>query len=45
MISFEKELLGSHGFSLIPPDGLHVVISPNPRLLIPTKFVVANVKK
>ena len=27
MISFEHELLGSREFSLIPPNGLHVVIS------------------
>jgi len=37
--------LGSHEFSLIPLDGLSVVISPNPRLLVPTKSVVAYAKK
>ena len=26
MILFEQELLGSHGFSLIPPDRLYVII-------------------
>ena len=30
MISFEQELLGSRGFSFIPPDGLNAVISANP---------------
>ena len=45
MISFEQELLGSYGFSLIPPDGLHVVISANPRLLLPTKSLVAYARK
>ena len=30
MISFEQELLGSCGFSLIPPNGLHTTISANP---------------
>ena len=45
MISFEQELLGNRGFSLIPLDGLSVVISANPRLLLPTKFMVAYVRK
>ena len=27
MILFEQELLGSHGFSLIPFDGLHAIFS------------------
>jgi len=45
MISFEQKLLDSYGFSLIPPDGLSVVIYANPRLLLPTKFVVAYVRK
>ena len=45
MISFEQELLGSHGFSLTPLDGLHVVNSTNPWLLLPTKFVVAYARK
>ncbi|KAK9988301.1 hypothetical protein SO802_028540 [Lithocarpus litseifolius] len=44
--SFEKELLGSHGFSLIPPNGLHAIFFfANPRLLLPTKFVVAYTRK
>ena len=30
MTSFEQELLGSRGFSLIPPDSLSAVISTNP---------------
>ena len=29
MTLFEQELLGSRGFSLIPPDGLSAVISAN----------------
>ena len=41
MTSFKKEFLGNRGFSLIPPDGLHTIISANPRLHLPTKFVVA----
>ena len=45
MISFEQELLGSHGFSLILPDGLNAIISANPRLLLPTKSVVAYARK
>ena len=32
-------------FSLIPPVGLHATISANPRLLLPTKFVVAYARK
>ena len=30
MTSFEKELIGSRGFSLVPPDGLNMMISANP---------------
>ena len=45
MTLFEQKLLGSCGFSLIPHDGLHVVISTNPRLLLPTKFVVVYARK
>ena len=45
MTSFEKELVGSHGFSLVPPDGLSVVISVNPRLLLPSKSVLVDVRK
>ena len=43
--SFEKELLGSRAFSLIPPDGLHAIISTNPWLLLPTKSAVAYARK
>ena len=45
MTSFGQELLGGHGFSLIPLEGLHVIISTNFRLLLPTKFVVAYARK
>ena len=45
MTLFGQELLGSRGFSLIPPVGLHATISTNPRLLLPTKSVVAYVRK
>ena len=45
MTSFEQDLLGSHGFSLIPFDGLHAIISVNPRLLLSTKSVVAYTRK
>ena len=45
MTSFEKELLGSCGFSLIPPDGLHAIISANSRFLLLTKSVVAYARK
>ena len=45
MISFEQELLGSRGFSLIPPNSLHAIISTNPRLLLPTKYVLAYARK
>ena len=45
MTLFEQELLGSHEFSLIPPDGLSAVIVANFRLHLPTKFVVAYAKK
>ena len=45
MTLFEQELLGSHEFSLIPPDGLSAVIFANFRLHLPTKFVVAYAKK
>ena len=45
MTSFEKELVGSRGFSLIPPDGLSIVISVNPRLLLPSKSVLAYARK
>jgi len=45
MTSFEQELLGTRGFSLIPPNGLSIVISTNSRLLLPTKSIVAYAKK
>ena len=45
MTSFEQELMDSRGFSLIPPDGLSAVISVNPRLLLPSKFVLAYARK
>ena len=45
MTSFEQELLGSCGFSLIPPDGLGMVISISPRLLLPSKSVLAYSRK
>ena len=45
MTSFEKELLGSRGFSLIPPDGLSAIIYANPRLLLPFKSVLAYARK
>ena len=43
--SFGQELLGSHGVSLIPLDDFHAIISTNPRLLLPTKFVVVYARK
>ena len=43
MTSFGQELLGSSEFFLIPPNGLHAVISANPQLLLPTKFIVVYV--
>ena len=45
MTSFGQELLGGRGFSLIPHEGLHAIISANPQLLLPTKFVVAYARK
>ena len=45
MTSFGQELLGGRGFSLIPPGGLRAIISINPWLLLPTKFVVAYARK
>ena len=45
MTLFGQELLGSRGLSLIPPVGLHAIISTNPRLLLPTKSVVAYARK
>ena len=37
--------MGSCGFSLIPPDGLSAVISANPQLLLPSKYVLAYARK
>ena len=45
MTSFENELLGSCEFSLIPPDGLGAIISANPRLLLPSKSMLAYARK
>ena len=45
MTSFEQELVGSRYFSLIPPNGLNMVISANPRLLLPSKSVLAYTRK
>ena len=45
MTSFKKELMGSHGFSLVLPDGLSAIISANPRLLLPSKSVSAYARK
>ena len=45
MTSLEKELVGSRGFSLIPPDGLGMVVSANPCLLLPSKSVLAYTRK
>ena len=45
MTSFGQELVGSRSFSLIPPEGLGMVVSPNPRLLLPSKSVLAYTRK
>ena len=45
MDSFVAELAGSRGFSLIPPEGLSMVVSVNPRLLLPSKSVLAYARK
>ena len=45
MTLFEKELMGSRGFSLVPPDRLGAIISANPRLLLPSKSVLAYARK
>ena len=45
MTTFVDELVGSHSFSLIPPDGLSMVISINPRLLLPSKSALAYAKR
>ena len=45
MDSFVTELVGSRGFSLIPPEGLGTVASVNPRLLLPSRSVLAYARK
>ena len=45
MTSFEQELAGSRAFSLIPLKGLSMVVSPNPRLLLPSKSMLAYARK
>ena len=45
MNSFDAESAGSSSFSLIPPEGLSMVISPNPRLLLPSRSVLAYARK
>ena len=45
MATFVDELAGSHGFSFIPPEGLGMVVSINPRLLLPSKSVLAYARK
>ena len=37
--------MGSHGFSLVPPDGLSAIISANPQLLLPSKSVLTYASK
>ena len=39
MTPFEQELVGSRGFSLIPPEGLGMVVSPKPPL---ARFLKGN---
>lgn len=45
MTSFSKELLGGFRFSLVPREGLHAIISLKPRLLLPTRFMIAYARK
>ena len=45
MTSFEQELMDSRGFSLIPLDRLSMVISANPRLLLPSNSVLTYARK
>ena len=45
MTTFVDELVGSRDFSFIPPDGLGMVISVNPRLLLPSKSVLAYARR
>ena len=43
--TFMDELVGSRGFSLIPPNGLGMIVSVNPRLLLPSKSILAYARK
>ena len=45
MTTFVDKLMGSRGFSLIPPNGLGMVVLVNPRLLLPSKSVLAYARK
>ena len=45
MTSFEQELMGSRGFFLVPPYRLSAIILANPRLLFPSKSVLAYARK
>ena len=45
MTTFVDELASSCGFSLTPPDGLGMVVSVNPHLLLPSKSVMAYARK
>ena len=45
MTTFENKLMGSRDFFLILSDRLSMVISVNPRLLLPSKSVVAYAKR
>ena len=45
MATFVAELAGSRGFSLIPPEGLGMVVSVNLRLLLPSKSVLVYARK
>ena len=45
MDSFVAELAGSRGFSLIPPEGLSMVALVNPRLLLPSRSILAYARK
>ena len=45
MATFVDELVDSRGFSLIPHDGLGMVVSVNPRLILPSKSVLAYARK
>lgn len=45
MTSFSNELHSGYRFSLVPLEGLHAIISLNPRLLLPTKSMIAYARK